>query len=79
MIMAAWPLGVVVVDEATGEIVDASGPKARAELERLLQQPAMRQYAPGQSGEEGAEELLNPGDPGHVEAVVRSLPGVVLV
>jgi len=71
MYVVTWGDGDLALVDG-GKVVDASTTDAEGQLQLLLAKPA-RVWLPGDRS-----ELLQPGDPGHVQAALAALPGLVI-
>lgn len=71
MILFHWQRGSGAYE---GETLIDHTVQGYAELKRRMAEPVIAQHPPTQGGE-GAIEELNPGDPGHLKAVIERLPG----
>lgn len=72
--------GVAETDH--GPVVESAiSPRARRTVEALLQAPAVRQLPPART-EAGTiaerEVVYQPGEPGHVQAALESLPAAIV-
>lgn len=75
VITAAFGDGHVVTVDDSGNVLDASTPAARSVVEGHMSRSVVRQTT--RDGQEYVE-VLEPGQPGHVQAVMERLPMVTL-